>query len=1037
MRILHISDVHIRTLQRHDEYRRVFENLYRYLDELKPDLVINTGDTAHSKVNISPEFVDLTAEHLRRVSDYAPYHLILGNHDLNLANKSRQDALTPIVENIRSSAHGIYLHKKSGLSFEHEKFRFFTFSIIDPSNFPKSPYPTESVNIGLFHGSVVGAITDINWSMRGTEHDISLFDGLDYVMMGDVHKQQFFRNGRVCYAGSLIQQDFGEEQDKGFLLWEIKDKSSFEVTPYFLRGARKFYTIKALDDLELPDAEIDSNSRVRVFPPRALTFAEQSDLKRRVRQKFSTHDVVIPPSKDEVVSSRKSDVGNNENLRDLSVQEELLQEHLKDSPPEVVEKVLEINRIVDEEVGQRDDVARNVSWNLDRVLWNSLFQYGEGNIIDFDKLGQIVGIFSPNASGKSNLIDSINLTLFNKTTTGVSRNVHLINDESARAVGIVDFSVDDKSYVVERTLDRVRKKGRDESKGTCSFYRMDDSGRPLIECKEDGNESGLDRQDTDKQIQRCIGTYEDFSLTSLSAQNNPLDIIHSKESKRKEIYYRFLDLDIFETKRELAKDEFKAWKARVKEIDVESLEREIDDSKKMLSELKTSLLENRVRSQEAEEKIEYCDKTLIALAESLPKKSDKVAEVDPAKLPVLRDKIAKLESVQAKDVCTVGDSCSLFSPPSPSALKVAIDECFAITAEITAKEREIEKFNSKKDQDVNKASILKSVPCGDMFPKCRFLVDAVEAKIRLDTLDSSKLLSDMNTELADLWVKHKDAGLRRDLVQRNIDAWNEIERLRLKVEERRIEITKLKEQERKLVEQLEEMEKVASQQLKKREIEKRMKDVGNEKAELQRRLRELQNSSTDLNRKIGSEQGVISRSEKMIAEAKEAQQWCTAYEYYDEAMGKNGIPCTILSRKLPRINEEIAKILSAGVDFGVIVEYDAASQTMPLYLVPKDGDKLRPLELASGAQKFMASIAMRVALLRISSLPRCTTFVVDEGFGKLDPSNIEGISRIFDILRTSFKHVLIVSHLDVLKDIVDDTIEISTDEQGRAHVEVM
>lgn len=1038
LRVVHLSDVHIRTLQKHDEYRRVFDDLYRHLDELKPDLVINTGDTVHSKVNISPELVEIVAEHLRRVSEYAQYHIILGNHDLNLANKIRQDAISPIVENIKASAHGIYLHKRSGLCLtkkdKEEKFNFWNFSIVEPTVIPSVPYSDDAVNIGLFHGSVVGALTDINWSLRGSEHDISMFDGLDYVMMGDVHHQQSFKNGRIRYAGSLIQQDFGESRDKGFLLWNIFSKDSFEVKSIFLNGSRKFYSFKANDDLSVNGRDIESGSRIRVFPPRALTFAEQRELKRIVKQKFAAYDVVIPPSKEEFNKGKKSTLIGQEDLRDLRVQEALLREHIKDAPANIIEKIIEINDRIHSEIGRQDDVVRNVSWRLERSLWNCLFQYGSGNIIDFDKLGQLVGIFSPNASGKSNLIDAINFSLFNKTTTGVGRNVHLINDESEGAVSVVEFSVDDKSYVVERTLDRVKKKGRDESKGSCSFYRVDNSGRPLNECLKDSNESGIDRQDTDRQIQHCIGTFEDFALTSLSAQNNPLDLINCKESKRKEILYRFLDLNIFETKRELAKDEFKSWKVRLKDIDVEKLQLELKTSKEDLGSLRTFLQENSVRIQEVEEKIEACDKELLIFAESMPKNEKVVIDLDPNLLIQLRDRLSKLEAVQVVESKKVSGASVGFV--DPKLIKILVDAVDALANDIRAKERAIVEFNTQKNQDLRQAALLQSVPCGDQFPMCRFLVEAIGAKDRLKTSDDA-VPAALEMALTEVKLKHEEARRDRDLSQRASEAWKEFELLRTQVEGRNSVIESLREQERRFIEQIETLENVSAQRLKKKEIELKMKIIQDSKVELQRRLKELQKSSTDLNRKIGFEQGIIERAEKLIGEAQEVQQWCTAYEHYDEAMGKNGIPCTILARKLPSINEEIAKVLSAGVEFGVFIDHDPASQSIPLYLLPGEGERIRPLELASGAQKFLASLAMRVALLRVSSLPRCNTFVVDEGFGKLDPTNIEGVSKIFDILRSSFEHVLIISHLDALKDIVDDVIEISLDERGLAHVEVM
>ena len=63
-------------------------------------------------------------------------------------------------------------------------------------------------------------------------------------------------------------------------------------------------------------------------------------------------------------------------------------------------------------------------------------------------------------------------------------------------------------------------------------------------------------------------------------------------------------------------------------------------------------------------------------------------------------------------------------------------------------------------------------------------------------------------------------------------------------------------------------------------------------------------------------------------------------------------------------------------------------------------------------------------------------FIVDEGFGKLDPQNLEAISMMFDYLKSVFDHVIVISHLDIMKDLVDNIIEITPDDEGYAHVEV-
>ena len=97
-KLAHIADTHIKNLKYHKEYREVFQTLFQRLREEKVDYIIHCGDIAHSKTNISPEFVKLCSEFLSGLSDVAPTYIILGNHDGNLKNSSREDAITPIVE---------------------------------------------------------------------------------------------------------------------------------------------------------------------------------------------------------------------------------------------------------------------------------------------------------------------------------------------------------------------------------------------------------------------------------------------------------------------------------------------------------------------------------------------------------------------------------------------------------------------------------------------------------------------------------------------------------------------------------------------------------------------------------------------------------------------------------------------------------------------------------------------------------------------------------------------------------------------------
>ena len=80
--------------------------------------------------------------------------------------------------------------------------------------------------------------------------------------------------------------------------------------------------------------------------------------------------------------------------------------------------------------------------------------------------------------------------------------------------------------------------------------------------------------------------------------------------------------------------------------------------------------------------------------------------------------------------------------------------------------------------------------------------------------------------------------------------------------------------------------------------------------------------------------------------------------------------------------------------------------------------------MGSGAEKTIAAMAIRLSLLSVSSLPRPNIFILDEPATALDAENMEGFIRILDMVKSYYQTVLLISHVDSLKDVADLTIEI-------------
>ena len=77
----------------------------------------------------------------------------------------------------------------------------------------------------------------------------------------------------------------------------------------------------------------------------------------------------------------------------------------------------------------------------------------------------------------------------------------------------------------------------------------------------------------------------------------------------------------------------------------------------------------------------------------------------------------------------------------------------------------------------------------------------------------------------------------------------------------------------------------------------------------------------------------------------------------------------------------------------------------------------------------VSSMALRVALGNVSNLNKSDMFIVDEGFGSLDPQNLEAATTLLHRLKAYYRLIMVISHVDVIKDSVDNIVEIT--KQGK------
>jgi DNA repair exonuclease SbcCD ATPase subunit len=147
-----------------------------------------------------------------------------------------------------------------------------------------------------------------------------------------------------------------------------------------------------------------------------------------------------------------------------------------------------------------------------------------------------------------------------------------------------------------------------------------------------------------------------------------------------------------------------------------------------------------------------------------------------------------------------------------------------------------------------------------------------------------------------------------------------------------------------------------------------------------------------------------------------------AYDLYLKAVNRNGVPYELISEAIPKIQAEVNSILSQIVDFEILFEMDGKSINA---YIAYDDENFWALEMTSGMEKFISSLAIRTALINVSSLPRPNFIAIDEGWGTLDSDNLNSLHMFFDYMKTQFDFLLTISHIDALRDIVDSVVEIN------------
>ena len=219
---------------------------------------------------------------------------------------------------------------------------------------------------------------------------------------------------------------------------------------------------------------------------------------------------------------------------------------------------------------------------------------------------------------------------------------------------------------------------------------------------------------------------------------------------------------------------------------------------------------------------------------------------------------------------------------------------------------------------------------------------------------------------------------------------------------------------------------------------------------------DLSQKALELSGKVGEAKQLVSRSEQLIKlnETKllEKTKLTESKQIFDEltlAFGKKGIQAMIIENAIPEIEDEANRLLEKLTEGRMKIKLETQKETKTKVLL-SEGEKgygtietleivisdemgERPYELYSGGETFRVNFAIRLAISKLLTHragARLQFLVIDEGFGTQDAPGRARLVEVLDTIKNDFEKILVITHIEELKEEFPVRIEVSKNSGG-------
>lgn len=838
----------------------------------------------------------------------------------------------------------------------------------------------------------------------------------------------------IAYPGTPCQQGYAEDLEHGYLLWDFKDDKTFDIEFRKLPNPKPYITINWEGSFEQTIKQLEqydnlNEARFRVKSSTKIITNDSLRLKEFLKQKYSATEITYKNDYSTVEQAKiKSGLNSfaKDDLRKPDVLFKLIKDYytetdVSDKEWKVVYSLLKkyLMLIV------ASSSPKNLNWTIRRLEFDNLFGYGKNNVINFDNVNGIAGLFGPNKIGKSSIPGIIMYSLFNSTDRGAIKNKDIVNIRKSYGFSRIVFSVSGVDYVLERsTKKQTNKKGEISAPTELQLYKVG-ADSELIRL------TGEQRNGTEKLLRELIGTSDDFLLTSLSSQDGAKLFLEQGSTKRLQILSRFFDTDILRKLHDLASDDVKQYKASLKLLKNIDFVEEMSKKKILINESDVSIKTLTENLHAGNTEVQQLRTTLAMHHGTTPVTCGDVERQNEIVLKLqsnienhtvsLNNTTNEINDLSDK-LEKISDIIQNYDLESMKSDYIEQQKLFKTINDLNAiYELELATLGRNKKT----LKILDEVPCEDSFPSCKFIKNAHQTKLVLNAqkdkvsaaLESVVLAKkiteniDIKKQKSNIDKVEKLTQKKHELSLKESNSQNILDRLNnglVKLQNELISASS-RHNELTIAYKNDENEEIVSIRDKIEKLTSKLTICDNEKTSA---ITTKAKAQSDLEKITGDRTKRIDILQKM-----------KAHEVITTSFSKKGIPNEIISSILPVVNEEIDKLM--GSIFNFTVELEKEPETDHVEIMLNYGDSKRIVELGCGYEKLISSLVLRVALMNSSSLPKSDILIIDEGFGALDPQGIEEVNRMIKMVSEYYKSVILITHVEEIKETADTIFEIS------------